>query len=140
MTHDEMLIEWQCTKLINRIGLLIDDGRFDEVAELFIPEGVFVRPSAPDDRVCGRAAIAAHFHARPPRFTRHFAANIVVNVDSALQARAKSYLLVYISHEDGLAVRKADPSQLLATFTDRFVLHNGQWLFAEHLGALTLRT
>ena len=64
---EEIAIEWECARLINRYALLNDAGRWDELVALYAEDGLMTRPTAPDAPIVGREALLAAFTARPPR-------------------------------------------------------------------------
>lgn len=121
-------IEWECARLINLYALLNDEMRWEEVAELYAPDGVMTRPTAPDAPIIGREAILAAFKARPPRTTRHVCTNIVVDVESPSSARGRSAMLLFTN---------AEGPPLIGGFNDRFVMTPDGWRFAERRGYLT---
>lgn len=119
-------IEAECARLINLYANLNDAADWVAVADLYASDGVMTRPTAPDQPVIGREAILAAFQARPPRTTRHFCANIVIDVESATTARGESAMLLFIGA----------PAPLVGSFHDRFVLTDTGWRFAERRGTL----
>ncbi|WP_404366910.1 nuclear transport factor 2 family protein [Sphingomonas sp. MMS24-J45] len=119
-------IEAECARLINLYANLNDAADWVAVADLYAPDGVMTRPTAPDQPVVGRDAILAAFQARPPRTTRHFCANIVIDVESATRARGESAMLLFTGA----------PAPLVGSFHDRFVLTDDGWRFAERRGSL----
>lgn len=119
-------IEWECTRLISRYANLNDESRWNEVAELYVEDGLMTRPSAPEVPIVGRAAILAAFTARPPRATRHICSNIVIDVESLDVARGTSAMLLFTG----------GPAPLVGGFADRFVLTAAGWRFAERRGTL----
>lgn len=121
-------IEWACARLINLYATLNDQARWDEVVDLYAPDGLMTRPTAPDQPIVGREALLAAFRARPPRTTQHVCANIVVTVEGPDAASATSTMLLFTG---------ADTPPLVGTYRDRFVRLNGRWLFAERRGALS---
>ena len=121
-------IEWACARLINLYATLNDQARWDEVVELYAPDGLMTRPTAPDQPIVGHEALLAAFKARPPRTTQHVCANIVVTVESPDAASATSAMLLFTG---------VDAPPLVGTYRDRFVRLNGRWLFAERRGALS---
>ena len=140
MTPEQRLaIEWECTRLINLYVNLNDEGRWEEVAALYAEDGLMTRPTAPHAPIVGRKALLDSFLARPPRASRHFCANIVVDVESPGSASAFSVILLFTGTVDpagGLPVRDEGPP-LVGTYRDRFVLTEEGWRFAERHGALT---
>ena len=133
-------IEWDVSRLINRYVNLNDAGDWDGVAALYTEDGSLRRPSG-GDPVAGREAILAAFKARPPRAQRHVIANTVVDVVSETEATAFSVIVLYMGDaatDGGLPVKAAN-SPLIGTFTDRVVLTNDGWRFAERVGGLDFR-
>lgn len=128
MTPGERLaIEWQCARLICEYANLNDDARWEDVAALYAEDGWMTRPTAPDDRIVGRAAILAAFEARPARTTRHICSNIVIDVESPARARGRSAMLLFV--EPG--------APIVGSFDDGFVLTDEGWRFTERRGSLT---
>lgn len=139
MTDAERLAaEWACTRLINLYTLLNDAADWDAVAALYTPDGRMARPSAPDKPVIGREAILAAFRSRPPRAARHVISNIVVDVESETNARARCVIVLYQGTgetKDGLPVRDTG-GPLIGTYTDRLRRTAEGWRFAERIGGL----
>ena len=133
-------IEWDVTRLIHDYVNRNDAQDWEAVAALYTDDGSLRRPSG-GDPVQGRAAILAAFRARPPRAQRHVIANTVVEVERATEARAFSVIVLYMGDaaEDGGLPVKAANSPLVGTFTDRVVLTEDGWRFAERVGGLDFR-
>ena len=142
MTEDERrAIEADCERLIRRYVNLNDAQDWEAVANLYTEDARFARPSKPGEFLEGRAAILAGFRARPPRAQRHVIANVVVDVESASAARAFSVIVLYQGNpapEGELPAMSAD-SPLVGTFTDRLVLTEDGWRFAERVGGLDFK-
>ncbi|WP_207481958.1 nuclear transport factor 2 family protein [Arenibaculum pallidiluteum] len=139
---ERLAIEWQCERLVRRFALLSDAGDADGLAALFTEDGVFARPTRPDQPVRGREAIRAAFAARPrDRLTRHFCANTVIDVLGPDRARGHSYVALYTGSAgtgaQGAAAPAADPVQLVGEYRDTFALVDGQWHIAERIGSVT---
>lgn len=133
-------IEWDCTRLINHYANLNDDGRWHELAALYAEDGRMARPSAPDAPIVGRDALLASFLARPPRRSRHVCANIVIDVESASEARGFSVILLYSGAADGEGLAEHDRgAPLVGEYHDRFVLTGDGWRFRERKGTLRFR-
>lgn len=139
---ERLLIVQDCTALIARFAERNDARDADALAEMFVEDGVFARPTAPDKPVRGREAIREQFRARPAgRMTRHLCANTVVTVESATQASAHSYVLLFTAaHGEGAPLPvQADGKQLLGAFRDLMVRDgDGVWKFKERLGSLAM--
>ena len=134
-------IEADCERLIKRYVNLNDAQDWPAVAALYTEDGRFARPSKPGEFVEGRAAILASLLARPPRAQRHVIANVVVDVESRVTARAFSVIVLYQGDpaaEGELPALSAD-SPVIGTFTDRLVLTADGWRFAERIGGLDFR-
>jgi len=134
-------IEADCERLIKRYVNLNDAQDWEAVADLYTADARFARPSKPGEFLEGRAAILAGFLARPPRAQRHAIANIVVEVDGLAAARAFSVIVLYQgdpAQPGELPAMSAD-SPLVGTFTDKLVLTDGGWRFAERVGGLDFR-
>lgn len=130
MTQSERLaIEWQCARLIALYANLNDEARWADVAALYAEDGAMSRPTAPDVFIRGRAAILEAFLARPPRQTRHVCSNVVIDVESPVQARGTSAMILFTK----------DNPPLAGSFHDRFVLTEEGWRFAERRGSLAFR-
>lgn len=142
MTDDERRsIEHDCERLIKRYVNLNDAQDWAAVAELYTEDARFARPSRPGEFIEGRAAIFASFLARPPRAQRHVIANVEVDVEGPSSARAFSVIVLYQGDPappGDLPGMSAD-SPLVGTFTDRLVLTDEGWRFAERVGGLDFK-
>jgi hypothetical protein len=132
-------IAWECERLIHLYAMLNDAGDFDAMADMFVEDGVFARPSASDVLIRGRPAILAAYTSRPARFTRHLITSVVVTVEDEKSARAHSYLTLHTGQSGEDFPRPAEPNYLIGDFKDRFVRHEGAWKFRERLGSLALK-
>ena len=122
-------IEHACERLIKRFVQLNDAHDHDALAEMFVSEGSFARPTDPTNPVTGREDIRAFFRDRPKRITRHVMTNIVVEVLDENAACARSYVVLY-SGEKGAQV-------LLGDFDDTFRRDDdGAWKFQSRAGSL----
>lgn len=121
-------IEHDCARLVALYANWNDAARWEDVAGLYAPDGVMIRPTAPDAPVVGRAAILAAFRARPGRTARHVCANVAIEVESATSARGTSAMLLFTA---------PDAPPLVGSFDDRFVRTDEGWRFAERRGSLT---
>jgi len=138
---ETMLAEHACAKLITEYAALLDAGRWDEVAALYVPDGRMSRPTAPDDFTEGRDAILASFTARPPRISRHVCINIRVDVEGEAAATATSQILLFTAEaadDGGLPIQSPAPP-MVGTYADRLVHTEAGWRFAERRGSLDFR-
>jgi hypothetical protein len=116
---DELLIR----QTIARFCLLIDDGRFDDLASWFTNDATLVvRGSA----VVGRDAIRDWFIASNPphRRGKHLTTNIVVDVLGDHAHGEADFL--FLNFVDG----QLNPS-FVGRYTDQLVKVDGRWLFSS---------
>ncbi len=123
---DRLRIEWQCARLVALYANLNDEARWEEVAALYADEGWMNRPSAPEVRIAGRAAILEALKSRPPRITRHVCSNVVIDVESPKTASGVCAMVLF----------SPDQPPLAGSFHDRFVLTEAGWRFAGRDGSL----
>lgn len=138
---ETMMAEHACARLITEYAALLDAGRWDDVAALYVPDGRMSRPTAPDDFIEGHDAILASFTARPPRISRHVCINIRVDVRGGHQATASSQILLFTAEaaaDDGLPIQSPAPP-MVGTYADRLVRTEAGWRFAERRGSLDFR-
>ncbi|MEJ0042337.1 MAG: nuclear transport factor 2 family protein [Rhizomicrobium sp.] len=139
---DRLTITQACIDLIHRFALTNDARDSDALAEMFVSDGIFRRPSAPDVPYEGREAIRAGFRARPASLlTRHIVCNPTITVLSATEARAESYILLYTATiEEGAKLPvPAAPKALLGAFDDTIVRDtDGVWKFKDRKGSLAM--
>jgi ketosteroid isomerase-like protein len=137
-----MLIVQACTDLIHRFAERTDARDADALADMFVEDGVFARPTLPDQPIRGRETIRAQFRARPPgRMTRHVCTNTVVTVTGTDTASARSYILLFTADQpDGAALPlRADAKLLLGAFDDTLVRDSdGTWKFVQRQGSLAM--
>lgn len=133
-------IEADCARLIHEYVWANDAQEWEKCAALYTEDARFARPSKPDEFVEGRAAILAGFTARPARAQRHAIANILVDVVSETEARARSVIVLYMGDADdgGLPVQDSK-SPLIGTYTDKIVRTPEGWRFAERVGGLDFK-
>ncbi|WP_169711697.1 nuclear transport factor 2 family protein [Henriciella litoralis] len=139
---DEMqraLIEKQCEGLSIRFANYVDQGRAEDVANLFSDDGSFSRAGQVLD---GPDQLRAFLEKRPSaRVTRHICTNIEVNVVGPTEATGVTYFLLF----DGS--READsegPLPLmspaaLGEYHDTFVLTPEGWRIKERSARAVFR-
>ena len=117
MLHDKDDIR----DLLYNYCFCMDEGRFDELAQLFTSDGVW---TAPYRTATGPAAIAAWLkQSVPPSPKRmHFVMNSVINIDG-INADAKSNYLVMVEGPNG-----PEPS-VCGTYMDVLVWLPEGWRF-----------
>jgi ketosteroid isomerase-like protein len=139
---ERLLIVQACSELIARFAERIDARDADALAAMFVEDGSFARPTAPDAPVRGREAIREQFRARPAnKLTRHIVANTIVTVKSAVEATAQSTILLFTATlaEGAKLPVKTDAKQLLGAYEDVLVRdRDGVWKFKERRGSLAM--
>jgi uncharacterized protein (TIGR02246 family) len=136
--------ERECSRLMVRSLRLFDARDWDGYAQLFTPDGLFVRANEPDAPLKGREAIAAALSARPAaRLTRHLCSNIEIEVRDATHAEGRCYLLLYAADASapaGTGGHRADEVQRLGEYHDLYVRTAEGWRIARRSGRLILHT
>jgi hypothetical protein len=97
MTAEERLfIEHLCRRLSLEFARLNDQGRYEELAELFLDDGVFCRPLAPEVELSGRESILCDFKRKAANvLSRHVCSNILIDVLNEREAVGEAYFTVY---------------------------------------------
>ena len=138
---ERTVIEWRCEQLVNRFAQLNDACEYDELAKTFTEDGVFARPTIPDQPMIGRQTILEQFRKRPPRTIRHLMANVTITAESHDRATGVCYMILYSGPalaEGEKGPPKADGPALIGAFHDTFRKVDGEWLFARRQGSLAL--
>lgn len=123
-------IEWDCTQLLYRFYYLFDEFRYDAMADLFLPHGVWHRAGK---RLEGREAIMAALCERSlTQRVRHVVTNVLVDATDSNEAEAVLYLTAY--HHDG-GEKLAKPPKikspyLLLVVTATLIRTDGGWRIA----------
>lgn len=130
---EKLCITQECTNLINLYSALNDAGEYVRLVDLFTEDGSFARPSRPDDILTGRTMILQAFQARPPRKTVHVVSNIMVTVESATAAKARSIITLYSAPPEA---QIAPPPIMVGHFADEIVKQGATWLFASRRGMI----
>jgi len=133
-----MAIERECQRVLMRSVNVFDQGDYRGFAELFAPDGVFVRANQPDEPLVGREAILNALLARPAgRLSRHLCTNIEIDVIDENRAVGRCYLLLYTANAADPAPaggRQADPVQRLGEYRDEYVRTDEGWRIARREG------
>jgi len=112
--------------------VLNDAGDFESLAALFTDDAVFVRPSAPDRPVRGRAAILEQFLSRPARNARHLLCNTLITWRGEAVAQVRSYSVLIVAQPQGGALVS------VGAFDDEVVKVGTSWLFRERRGSTAI--
>lgn len=121
-------IEADCVALSHAWAYHIDHKQYDELARLFVPDGVFMRTGV---RLEGRPAILAAMRARPvEQFTRHITTNWHFTAVEADCASAVSYNQSYYAFLPGAPPFAYAPERMmLLDFIDEYVRTPQGWRF-----------
>ena len=116
-------------RLQRHYAKLNDEARWDEVAALFTEDARFIRPTAPDRPIVGRAAILQSFLERPAGATRrHLVANPEVELIDEDNARATCFSILLVERD------AAGGTVTVGGFEDRLRRTAGGWRFASRTG------
>lgn len=132
--------EWDCTRLLIRFFNAFDAFRYDEMAAMFAPDGVWHRQGK---ALHGRAAILAALDERSATQTvRHVVTNIDVTASAADDAQFLLYLTAY-ADDRGVAPDGEPPiiaaPFLLLTVPGSCVRIDGKWRIADMTMTRTFR-
>lgn len=133
-------IERDCTRLVLRFAQAVDGGHYDELAELFAPEGVFYRPAEPDCPMRVDALIDSYRRRLASIASTHLVTNVLISVKSATTALGSTRILFFgAPREAEIEVGKGRRAtlQLVGGFHDRFVRTTHGWRFAERRGEMS---
>lgn len=137
---ETMLLEWQCQKLVTRSINLLDQRRWQELAQCYTLDGVLYRPSAPTDKIEGREAILNSFTARPSKETCHALSNMEVTVHNPTSATVSSRVVLFSGEQtadiETMVVAKANV--FIGRFVDQLKKVEGEWLIAKRQGSIEL--
>lgn len=116
--------------LVARYGHLADQREHGAFAELFAPDGEWIRPGM---HMHGREEIFRFMDARPAEaLTRHVVGSICIDVIDADHARGMSYTTVYRERkfQGRLPVPLAQP-EMVVDYHDDYVRIAGRWHIAK---------
>ena len=130
--EDRIRAEREILNLIFRYCELVDDGRLDEVARLFVDAETFMGgpdlPATPNDKLAATQRRFMKFHGDTPR-TRHIVNNTIIEYDDDDRgAAARSRYTVF----QGIARNSTDTIRivLMGRYHDRFDIGlDGRWRF-----------
>jgi uncharacterized protein (TIGR02246 family) len=123
-------IEQACTALSHAFAYHLDRKEYEALANLFAPDGVFVRMGA---RLEGRKQINAVMSERPPeQFTRHISTNFHFTRVDADTAEAVVYNISYFGFpESALPLDYLSEQVMLLDFIDIYTRTDEGWRFLE---------
>ncbi len=131
MTEDERLaIEDHCRRLVHLAAQHVDLGRADQFAALFVADGRLTIAGATTE---GSEAIRARIAARPAdQVSRHFCANVAIDVRSPNEAGGTSYVCLFRGRRTTqLSALLMETPFLVGHFVDHFVRTPCGWRIAD---------
>jgi hypothetical protein len=107
----ERAIEWDCAQVLTRFFNYFDAWRYDDMADLFAPDGVWHRQGK---ALAGRAQILAALAERSKtQRVRHVVTNLQIDVIDADTAASLLYVTAY-RHDSG--AKEAQPPRIRAPY------------------------
>jgi hypothetical protein len=120
----------ECIELSYAFAYYLDHNKYDELVNLFVPDGVFVRTGV---RLAGRGQILATMKKRPSeQFTRHVTTNSHFTQVEETTARAVFYNISYFAFTPNMPPLSFEPARvMLLDFIDIYTKTNDGWRFLE---------
>jgi hypothetical protein len=135
-------IEHACARVMLKSISTFDARDFQGFADLFAPDGIFVRANQPNEPLTGRAAILAALNTRPAdRLTRHLCTNVEVDVLDANRAVGRCYLYLFSASTaapEQVGGRPADKTQRVGEYRDEYVRTAEGWKIARRDGKVVM--
>ena len=131
-----------CYNLVVDCAQIIDESRYDDLAQIFTEDGIFARPTVPDEPMTGRETIIGNFKKRPPTLVgQHLVLNIRVRLTGPDTAEGTSSIMLYLSntevpYENGKG-RKAN-GPLCGVYKDVYVRTAQGWRIRDRRGRVTM--
>lgn len=123
-------IEAECVRLSNAFAFHLDRKHYDDLVELFVPHGVYIRTGV---RLEGRARILQTLRERPAeQFTRHLTTNFHFTHVGESMAKGVFCNLSYFAFTAEATPLAYDPERvMLLDFLDTYVRADDGWRFLE---------
>lgn len=140
-TIENMLIEWQCQSLVTRSINLLDQCRWQELANCYAEDGVLYRPSAPRVKIEGREAILASFTARPAKETCHALTNLESKIIDDRHVIVTSRVMLFAANKkaDGIEnLLEANADVFIGRFVDELRKMGDEWVISKRQGSIEL--
>jgi SnoaL-like domain len=125
--------------LVLHAAHLSDNGQWDELVELFTPDGELVRPSAAGTSFRGRETILASLRGGPSGTKRSVVSNLSVDVISETEAHVSCTATRYSSSIDTETGAAPIQQILVGHFQDELVMVDGRWAFRRRHGSMALQ-
>lgn len=123
-------IESECKALSSAFAYHLDRREYQSLADLFAPEGVWIRHYTP---LRGRDEILAAMNARPPeQFTRHVTTSFHFTEVTESRAKSVSVNMSYFSFQAQTLPAPYEPANaMLLDFVDTYIKTDAGWRFLE---------
>lgn len=125
---DRRATEWDCQKLIQSFYGFLDEKRYDDLAELFAPEGAWVRLG---NELVGPEGIKRAMRERDSWLTMHLVSNLRIDVVSPERAETVQYVTLY--RQEGYDPASGPGPVVMPLgilrHADTLVLRDGAWKF-----------
>jgi hypothetical protein len=127
---DKDMVRAACEQLCIAFSYHLDHDEFEEVVQLFAPDGVFVRNG---ERIVGQEAIRMTYADRVPATTMHIVSNFHLIESDGKRARSSVYNFVVGLPQKSSQVLRFDPQEAIRMldFADEYVLTDKGWRFAS---------
>ena len=126
--EEERAIEWDCQQAVTRFYHYLDNRRYEDLANLFTPDGVWHRQGK---KLEGRAAIMAALEMRPASLIiRHAVSNVVVDISDENTAEANAYITISAHNTKGEPLDGPAPYTgpgAMIIYTDHLVRADDGW-------------
>jgi hypothetical protein len=134
----EATIAWQCMQVSYAFAYHIDHGEFEELIQLWVPDGAFDRVG---QVLRGHEELRAAMRDRPNMTTRHVFTNFHFHRIEPDEAEATAYCMSYhaLVPFEGEPVIYGTTQGRLLEFRERYVRTAEGWKFAEHNGHAVFR-
>lgn len=132
-------IERECTRLVLLFTEFVDSGRYQQLRELFAPDGSFYRPAEPDRPMTVDDVIDSYRLRLGTNASMHLVTNVLITPESDSTASGSARILFYAAPTDApseLGKGRRATMQLVGRFADRFVRTAQGWRFAERRGEM----
>lgn len=136
---EQVVIQWECQQLLNRMTNLMDQQKWQALANCYTEDAVLSRPSDPDNPICGRKAILKSFEARSARTSGHSLVNSVFTITSSDSVTAESRVWLISGPADAVSPVIANTPLLIGSFTDQIKRQDNQWLVAQRDGSVEIK-
>jgi hypothetical protein len=124
----EREIEWDCTQLLYKFYGFLDEKRYEEMSQLFLPHGSWVRLGK---ELVGPDAILAAMGERGNWMTAHVVTNARINVIDKNNVETVQYITLYRQegYDPSSGPAPVVPPLGLLRHADQLVRHDGAWKF-----------